>query len=90
MFTCMPPSTTDGCHDYLLPQFLYLVDDLSGYPLVHHLLGRGDIEKDEEISVCMGVVLTREGGVHRIRDLRGRGYNDRVKSGRFLANFEAP
>jgi hypothetical protein len=54
---------------YLLPELLYLIDDLPGYPLIHHLLGGGHVEENKEVTISVGVVPGREGGVNRVRDL---------------------
>ena len=60
---------------YLLSQFLYLVDDLSGNSLVHHLLGGGHVKENKEATVSVGVVLQREGGVNSVRNLEREMYN---------------
>ena len=59
---------------YLLSQFLYLVDDLSGDSLIHHLLRGGHVKEDKEATVSMGVVLRREGGVNSVRNLEREMY----------------
>ena len=54
---------------YLLSEFLYLVDDLSGNSLIHHLLRGSHVQEDKEVSVSVGVVLGRQGRVNRVRNL---------------------
>ena len=52
--------------NHLLPEFLYLVDDLPGHALIHHLLGGGHVQEDQQSPVGMGMVTRGEGLCHCI------------------------
>ena len=54
---------------HLLSELLDLIDDFPSDAFIHHLLRGSDIKENEKTSVCMSMVLRREGGVYCVGDL---------------------